>query len=105
MVEARAVGAGTASPLQDDVAVILKDFGGDPQRASRLASFLGFEPIPNPQDWLAGPLTGGLKYFLRGRDDGGYGVAQLYRVGRVKAEPAEAGLWVAVLSNWGHWFL
>ena len=57
MVEAREVGSGTESPEQDDIAVTLKGFGGDPQRASRLASFLGFEPIPNPQDWLAGPLS------------------------------------------------
>ena len=84
------------------VADILRDFGGDPQRAEGLAAFLGFEPIPNPEDRLAGPLSGGLKQFLRGPNDGGFGVSELYRVGSRKADPAEAGLWIGVLSNWGY---
>ena len=85
-----------------DVASILSDFGGDPQRAEGLAEFLGFEPIPNPQDRLAGALSGGLKQFLRGRGDGGFGVSELYRVGGCEAAPAEAGLWIGVLSDWGY---
>ncbi len=85
-----------------DIQSILADFGGDPQRAGDLAEFLGFEPVPNPEDRLAGALSGGLKQFLRGRGDGGFGVKELYRVGSCKAEPAEAGLWVGVLSDWGH---
>ena len=66
-----------------------------------MASFLGFEPISNPEDRLAGALSGGLKQFLRGRGDGGFGVSELYRVGGRKADPAEAGLWIGVLSDWG----
>ena len=85
-----------------NVAAILSDFGGDPQRAEGLAEFMGFEPISNPEDRLAGPLSGGLKQFLRGRSDGGFGVSELYRVGSRKADPAEAGLWVGVLSDWGY---
>ena len=85
-----------------NVAAILSDFGGDPQRAEGLATFLGFEPVSNPEDRLAGPLSGGLKQFLRGRGDGGFGVSELYRVGNCRADPAEAGLWIGVLSDWGY---
>ena len=85
-----------------NVASILQDFGGNPQRAEDLAAFLGFEPVPNPEDRLAGALSGGLKQFLRGRGDGGFGVSELYRVGGRKADPAEAGLWIGVLSDWGY---
>ncbi len=87
---------------EDNIADILRDFGGDPRHAEGLAAFLGFEPISNPEDRLAGPLSGGLKQFLRGRSDGGFGVSELYRVGSRKADPAEAGLWVGVLSDWGY---
>ena len=86
----------------DNVTSILAEFGGDPQQAEGLAEFLGFEPIPNPEDRLAGALSGGLKQFLRGRGDRGFGISELYRVGTCKAAPAEAGLWVGVLSEWGH---
>ena len=85
-----------------NIADILADFGGDPQRAEGLAEFLGFEPASNPEDRLAGALSGGLKQFLRGRGDVDFGVNQLYRVGSCKAAPAEAGLWVGVLSDWGY---
>ena len=85
-----------------DITSILSDFGGDPQRAEALAEFLGFEPNSNPEDRLAGALSGGLKQFLRGRGDGGFGVSELYRVGSRKADPAEAGLWIGVLSDWGY---
>ena len=85
-----------------NVADVLQGFGGDPQRAEGLAAFLGFEPVPSPEDRLAGALSGGLKQFLRGRGDGGFGVSELYRVGGRKADPAEAGLWIGVLSDWGY---
>ena len=86
----------------DNVAAILSDFGGDPQRAEDLATYLGFEPVSSPEDRLAGALSGGLKQFLRGRGDGGFGVSELYRVGSCTADPAEAGLWIGVLSDWGY---
>ena len=85
-----------------DVTSILAGFGGDPQRAEGLAEFLGFEPIPNPEDRLAGALSGGLRQFLRGRGDRGFGVSEFYRVGTRDATPAEAGLWIGVLSDWGY---
>ena len=44
----------------------------------------------------------GWKQFLHGRGDGGFGVGKLYRVGSCKADPAEAGLWIGVLSDWGY---
>ena len=90
------------STADGNIASILADFAGDPQRAEQLAEFLGFEPIPSPEDRLAGALSGGLKQFLRGRGDGGFGVSELYRVGGRKADPAEAGLWIGVLSDWGY---
>ena len=85
----------------DNVKEILTEFGGDPQKADGLAKFLGFDPIPNPEDQLAGALSGGLKQFIRGRTDRGFGVSEFYRVGRCKADPAEAGLWIGVLDDWG----
>ena len=78
----------------------MQDFRGNPQAASALAEFLGFEPVPNPQDQLAGPLTAGLRQFFRQRDDK-FGVHQLFRVGRQKAQPGDVGLFVGVLSDWG----
>jgi len=83
-----------------DIAEALKAFGGDPQRAAPLASFLGFQPVLSPQDLLAGPLRGGLKWFFAQRTDY-FGVKELYRVGSYHAGPSSVGLWVAVLSDWG----
>ena len=45
------------------IAGILKNFGGDPQRANGLAAFLGFEPVPNPEDVLAGGSAVALSSF------------------------------------------
>ena len=84
-----------------DVGDLLRSFQGDPQQAQDLAHFLGFDPIPNPQDQLAGASTTTLAQFFRSRDDQ-FGVSQLYRVGTRDAAPATAGLWVAVLSEWSH---
>lgn len=84
-----------------NLADVLADFGGNPQRAAGVASYLGFEPIPDPEDRLSGALSGGLKQFIQGRSDDGFGVRELYRVGRTDADPAEAGLWIGVLSDWG----
>ena len=83
-----------------DIVEALRAFGGDPQRASPLASFLGFQPISSPEDQVAGPLRGGLKWFFAQRSDN-FGVQELYRVGTHEAEPGTVGLWVAVLSEWG----
>ena len=78
----------------------LQTFGGDPQQAAPLASFLGFQPISSPEDQLAGPLLGGLKRFFAQRTDR-FGVKEFYRVGTYDASPGTVGLWVAVLSEWG----
>ena len=85
---------------EDNLTAILQDFRGNPQAASAPAEFLGFEPVPNPQDQLARPLTAGLRQFFRQRDDR-FGVHQLFRVGRKKAQPADVGLFVGVLTDWG----
>ena len=70
------------------VADILQGFGGDPQRAEGLAALLGFEPIPNPEDRLAGALyPADSSSFFVVSGDGGFGVSELYRVGSCKAAP------------------
>ena len=84
-----------------DVTQLLHEFGGDPQQAQGIAEFLGFDPIPSPEDQLAGPLTAGLKQFFRGRGDQ-FGVDELYRVGTRATRPASVGLWIGVLSEWGY---
>ena len=70
----------TTLAQETDIAAILQDFRGDPQEASALAQFLGFEPLPNPQDQLAGPLSAGLRQFFRQKNDR-FGVHQLFRAG------------------------
>ena len=84
-----------------DVGDLLRAFQGDPQQAQGVARFLGFEPIPNPQDQLAGPVTAALAQFFRSREDQ-FGVSELYRVGTRDAFPGRAGLWIAVLSEWSN---
>ena len=86
-----------------NVKSILSEFGGDPQRAEGLAKSLGFEPISKS----GRPV--GRRCFPEGSSSscgvevtGGFGVSELYRVGSCKAAPAEAGLWVGVLSEWGY---
>lgn len=86
--------------VTDEIVEAIKEFGGHPQKAAPLASFLGFQPINSPQDQLAGPLRGGLKWFFAQRSDR-FGVKELYRVGSYDAKPGSVGLWIAVLSNWG----
>ena len=83
------------------IAQLLREFGGDPQQAQGIAEFMGFDPIPSPEDQLAGPLTAGLKQFFRSRDDQ-FGVNELYRIGTRATRPASVGLWIGVLSEWGH---
>lgn len=87
-------------PAPTEVADALARFGGDPQRAGPLASFLGFQPVQSPVDQLAGKLDSGLKrfFFAKGSD---FGVRELYRAGSYDASPGRAALWVAVLSDWG----
>ena len=84
-----------------DVTDLLNTFQGDPQQAQGVARFLGFDPIPNPQELLGGPVTADLQRFFRSREDQ-FGVSELYRVGARDATPARAGLWIAVLSEWSH---
>ena len=83
-------------PELSEVAEALKEFGGDPQRADSLASVLGFEPSRAPADLLAGHATP-LNRFLEAR----FGVRELYRVGGIATGTGSAGLYVAVLDNWG----
>ena len=84
-----------------DIAELLREFGGDPQQAQGIAEFLGFDPIPSPEDQLGGPPTSGLTQFFRNREDQ-FGVTELYRIGTRSARPASVGLWVGVLSEWSH---
>ena len=84
-----------------DVTDLLSTFQGDPQQAQGVARFLGFDPIPNPQELLGGPVIADLQRFFRSREDQ-FGVNELYRVGTRDATPARAGLWIAVLSEWSH---
>ena len=83
-----------------NVAHILQSFGGDPQRAGDLAAFLGFEPISNPEDRLAGALSR--------RAEAVPARPWRRRIWRKRALPcrraakqlpAEAGLWIGVLSR------
>ncbi len=91
------------SPGSDgDLSFVLSHFGGDPQRTEGLAAFLGFEPIPSPEDRLAGALQGDLRRYIRGRYESNFGVSELYLVGRRETVAGSVGLWVAVLSDWGH---
>jgi len=83
-------------PELSEVAEALKEFGGDPQRADSLASVLGFEPSQAPADLLAGHATP-LNRFLEAR----FGARGLYRVGGIATDTGSAGLYVAVLDNWG----
>ena len=67
-----------------------------------LAEFLGFEHIPSPLDQLGRNRRSALKNFFHSPRGDNFGVDQLYRVGNVDAVPASVGLWIAVLTNWGH---
>lgn len=83
-------------PTLSEVADAITQFGGDPQRAATLASVLGFQPFHTPADLLGGRTTP-LNQFLDTR----FGVRQLYRVGGLNVDSSSAGLYVAVLDNWG----
>ena len=88
--------------LTPDVTEVLSKFRGDPQHAAGLAEFLGFENIHSPLDQLGRNRRSALKNFFHSPIGDGFGVDQLYRVGNVDAAPASVGLWIAVLTNWGH---
>lgn len=79
-----------------EVADALKQFGGDPQRADRLASILGFEPLHAPVDLLGGRATP-INSFLDAR----FGVSELYRAGGINTGTGSVGLYIAVLGDWG----
>lgn len=83
-------------PTLSEVADAITQFGGDPQRAATLASVLGFQPSHTPADLLGGRTTP-LRQFLDAR----FGVRQLYRVGGLNVDSSSAGLYIAVLDNWG----
>ena len=81
----------------------LREFGGNPLRARGIAGFLGFEPVPDPEDQLSLKSSGSLGQFF-GVQDGSFhfGVRALYRVGTLESDSATIGLWVGVLDDWGH---
>ena len=80
----------------------LREFGGNPQHAQGLARFLGFEPVPYPEDVLSGKTSGGLGHFFGGQQDTfRFGVKEFYRVGTRQADSAGIGLWIGVLDDWG----
>lgn len=81
------------------IAKALQEFGGNPQHAGPLAALLGFSPVSTPADLLAGPATP-LSRFFDARSDR-FGVRELYRVGRLGSGGATAGMYVAVLDDWG----
>jgi hypothetical protein len=83
-------------PTLGEVAEAVKDFGGEPQAAQGLASVLGFEPITSPVDLLSGLATP-LQRFLESR----FGVRELYRTGGIQTDNGTAGLYIAVLDDWG----
>ena len=92
----------TTSSAVPDVAAILSDFGGDPQRAQGLAEFLGFESIPDPAGRLRARQASNLRNFFHNSVGDQFGVHELYRVGERNVRPGTVGLWIAVLSEWGN---
>ena len=86
---------------ETEITSILKNFHGNPQEAGPLAEFLGFEPVSNPQDLLAGSPSLGVRQLFHQNPDN-FGVQQFFRVGRRDAEPSEVGLFIGVLSDWGY---
>ena len=79
----------------------LREFAGNPQLAQGIASFLGFEPVPYPQDMLSANTSGGLgKFFGVQQDTFQFGVKEFYRVGAREADSTGIGLWVGVLDKW-----
>ena len=80
----------------------LREFAGNPQRAQGIASFLGFEPIPNPEDLLSSNAFDRLGHFFGVQQDAfHFGVREFYRVGTREADTSGVGLWVGVLDDWG----
>ena len=83
-------------PTLGEIAEAVKGFKGDPQVAQTLASVLGFESVTAPADLLGGPSTP-LQRFLEYR----FGVRELYRAGGIQTDTGSAGLYIAVLDDWG----
>lgn len=83
--------------MLNEVADAITKFGGDPQKATALASVLGFQPSHTPADLLGGRMTP-LNQFLDAR----FGVRQLFRVGAINVDSGSVGLYVAVLDDWGN---
>ena len=83
-------------PELGEIAEALKTFEGRPQKASSLASILGFEPVQSPVDLLSGQITPLIRFL-----DARFGADQLYRVGGIATTAGTAGLYVATLNDWG----
>lgn len=86
----------TVIPELNEIAEAIKCLKANPHQVSALASTLGFEPSLSPVDLLGGQATP-LNSFL----DAKFGVNQLFRIGGINTETGTAGLYVAVLNNWG----
>ena len=83
-------------PTLGEVAEAVRYFGGDPHRAQQLCSALGVQSAKAPVDLLSGPITP-LSRFLESR----FGVNELYRGGSIQTDAGSAGLYIAVLNDWG----
>ncbi|MFC2003639.1 hypothetical protein ACFLV4_06850 [Chloroflexota bacterium] len=83
-------------PTLGEVTEAVKSFRGEPQSAQTLASVLGFKPVTAPADILSGPTTP-LQRFLESR----FGVRELYRAGGIQTDTGSAGIYIAVLDDWG----
>ncbi len=86
-------------PELSQIAESLKAFGGNPQKATPLVSILGFKPEVSPENLLGKHVTPLVAFFNQRTDR--FGVLGLYRVGSVTADPGTAGLYVAVVNQWG----
>lgn len=83
-------------PELGEIAEALRRLEGNPQKASSLAAILGFEPVQSPVDLLSGQITPLIRFL-----DAKFGVNQLYRVGGIDTDSGTAGLYMAMLNDWG----
>lgn len=92
-------GVGDRLTTRDAVAEALLGFEGEPDAAQNVALALGFIPVPSPVEILTGPPSPLRAFF--GRSEDRSGLDGLYRVGSLDASPGTAGLYLAVIRQWG----